>query len=495
MKRIALLALLGLTSTAGAATAADTWVIVKSPNFTVVSNAGDHRASDVARQYEQIRAAVEQLCPWARVQLNRPVTIIAVKDEASLKALAPAFWEKPDRAKPGSVFTSGGDRHYIALRTDLVGNEAEGLPFYSSSYASYTALTLDFSFARGLPLWMVTGMSAVMSNARVDNDQIEYGRPIALYVKRFQLEPHLRLVDLDAVTRESPYYKDEVTRPRYTAQCWALMHFLLFADAGVGGGRANELARLMMAGVRPLAAIAQVYGSTDALQSSYVSYVRTGFFRFGRVNANAGIPKSFPAAPLAAPDAALVRGGFYVATGHLDEARRMIAEARRTQPESRPAYELEGMIADRERQPDAAAAAYTKAAELHSDNFYVNYRLASLTWRPDSPAATLDQVQKLAGRAVELNEAYGPAYTLLANALTALNKPDNAFPLAERAIELEPNQVAPHLAAARALWKLSRREEAMQAARAALPLAHDDTQRREAQALLDSFARNSGGSH
>ena len=59
-----------LPSVAGAD---DPWIEVKSPNFIVVSNAGDGRARNIAWQFEQIRAAIQIGWPWARVQLDRPV--------------------------------------------------------------------------------------------------------------------------------------------------------------------------------------------------------------------------------------------------------------------------------------------------------------------------------------------------------------------------------------------------------------------------------------
>jgi len=66
----------------------DPWIEVKSPNFTVVSNAGEGRARNVAWQFEQIRAAIQIGWPWARVQLDRPVVVVAAKDENSMKLSA-----------------------------------------------------------------------------------------------------------------------------------------------------------------------------------------------------------------------------------------------------------------------------------------------------------------------------------------------------------------------------------------------------------------------
>ena len=81
----------------------DRWIEVKSPHFTVVSNGNDKTARNVAWQFEQIRAAIQAGWPWARVQLDRPVTVVAAKAEASMKLLLPQYWEKGDRdSRPDS---------------------------------------------------------------------------------------------------------------------------------------------------------------------------------------------------------------------------------------------------------------------------------------------------------------------------------------------------------------------------------------------------------
>ena len=114
--------------------AADNWVEAKSPSFTVISNAGEKKARNVAWQFEQIRYAIEKGMPWARVRLNRPVLILAVKNEASMKDMAPAYWEKGD-INPGSVLSSLGDRHYILLRTDVEAEDREGVnPYRQASW-------------------------------------------------------------------------------------------------------------------------------------------------------------------------------------------------------------------------------------------------------------------------------------------------------------------------------------------------------------------------
>jgi hypothetical protein len=74
--------------------AADQWIEVKSPHFVVTSNAGQSSAKSVAWQLEQIRSAIAVWWSWARVDLNKPMAVLAVKDEATMKTLAPEYWEE-----------------------------------------------------------------------------------------------------------------------------------------------------------------------------------------------------------------------------------------------------------------------------------------------------------------------------------------------------------------------------------------------------------------
>ena len=41
----------------------ETWIEVRSPHFTVLSNAGEHEGRLTARQFEEIRAMFEQRYP------------------------------------------------------------------------------------------------------------------------------------------------------------------------------------------------------------------------------------------------------------------------------------------------------------------------------------------------------------------------------------------------------------------------------------------------
>src|SRR5262245_63513788 len=70
------------------------WVEVKNPHFTVVSNDSERVAREVAWQFEQMRSVIQRLWTWARVDTPKPIVVYAAPDEATMKALTPEYWER-----------------------------------------------------------------------------------------------------------------------------------------------------------------------------------------------------------------------------------------------------------------------------------------------------------------------------------------------------------------------------------------------------------------
>src|SRR6185436_3336713 len=144
--------------------APDSWFEIKAPHFTVWSTANDGNARTLVWQLEQVRSALATLWPWARVDLLKPILVLAVRDENGMRALAPEFWERKGGVHPVSVWVSGADRDYMVIRTDIKGEDTDTLNTYRSTYFSYVHLILQTSFERALPLWFARGLSEVLSN-------------------------------------------------------------------------------------------------------------------------------------------------------------------------------------------------------------------------------------------------------------------------------------------------------------------------------------------
>src|SRR6516165_9445685 len=93
------------------------WVEVRTPNFIVVSNAGEKQARKVAVQFEQIRTVFRQLLENANKHPSPQVTILAVKDEASMRELLPEYWTKA-HSHPAGLFSTRLNNFFAAVQLD-----------------------------------------------------------------------------------------------------------------------------------------------------------------------------------------------------------------------------------------------------------------------------------------------------------------------------------------------------------------------------------------
>ncbi len=471
-------------------TAQRAWVEVKSPHFIVASDDGEKSARDIAWQFEQIRAGIQTVWSWARVDFDRPVLVLVARDENSMKALAPQFWEERGGVRPGSVSANGSDRHYIAVRGDAKAVDTAGVNAYVNAYWAYTSVVLATGSRRELPLWFSRGLADVMSNTIVRESFVQVGQPIPWHVQRLRSGgERLRLRELITLDRNSPWVTDGARRPVWDAQCWALMHYLMFADDGAHRSQLDRFVTLLGEGKAAPDAATLAFGDLDAIDKGVNLYIKQELFGYVQIKADLNVKREgFATRVLSPAEAAATRAAFHAAMRRPVEARALIDEARKLDPNLPAPYEVAGILADAERKTEDARAAYAKAAELGSTNFYAYHRWAVLMGRP-ADAEGRAQVERSFTRAVELNSSYMPSHALLADVKTQLGHPDEALVLAARAVSLEPGRTQGRLALARALAAASRFAEAQKEAREGLAVAVSDIEKTNAQQLIDRLDR------
>ena len=492
MKKLlpALVCLTMATAATSAGAAADTWSEWKSPHFTIWSNANDGQTRSLAWQLEQIRSALVALYPWAKVDLSKPLLIFAVKDENSVRALAPEYWEQRGGVRPVSVWVSGADQHYMVIRADVRGDDRAAVNPHTSSYFSYVNLILQSSFERPLPVWFSRGLAGVLSNTVVRDDFILLGPPIPWHLETLQEGKRLSVKQLTAVTRDGPLLRQDIGLQRFDAQTWALMHFLMFGDGGTHAAKVNRYATSINTGKDADAAFVEAFGAAEQYEARFVNYINRTLFSYHKVKADADVKREkFVSRPLAAADAAAGRALFHVAMRRPLEANAQIAEARQSDPNSAGAQVAEALQLDIAGKREDAKIAYGKAVDLGTTNPYALYRSAVLQW-PNPDDATLKRMEAHLAKAVELSPNFALAHSSLAEVKVALNQSwTSILPLLTRAITLEPSSPWPRMAAARALRRFGNAEEALKMARSALALAEGEHERREAERLLAAITK------
>jgi len=469
-----------------AAAAADRpWVEVRSPHFIVVSDAGEKNARRTAWQFEQVRAVLQKLWPWAHLTADKPVMIFAARNEQTLKSLAPEFWEKKGGMRPASVFVSGRDRHYITLRCDVEEPDSVAANPYFQTYWSYVYLVLEWSFEKPMPLWFGRGLSDFFANTIVRDKDIQVGRVVPWHLRELNAGRVLPLATVMGVDRQSTYMTRADDSRAFDASAWAFIHYLTFGEDAANLQRFNRFAEALGAGSDPAAALREIYGDPPRVESAVRNYVTRSMFVYQQVKLDLDVPvEGFTLRSLPAAEAAGLQAGLHVAMGRPVEARTLGQEAMRADAALPAPYEAEGLLCDREDNVDGARAAYAKAVELGSTSFYAHYRHAQLLWRRSADPETLGRVEKSLLKATELNSDYAPAYSFLADVRIDQGQAEAAAGLAKRAVALEPGKSYHRCTLARALSRVSKPEEALREAEKALALARTASERQRAEEML-----------
>jgi tetratricopeptide (TPR) repeat protein len=468
--------------------AEDKWIEVKSAHFTVLSNAGQSSARTLAWQLEQIRGAVAALWPWAHVDPDRPLTVIGVRDEPSMKALVPQYWESRGGLRPASVWMSGPDQYYLAIRADQGVEETLTVNPHITAYYSYVSLILQQSVEHDLPLWFSRGLAGVLSNTIVRETDLLLGPPIPWHVERLREGVRLPLPAMLKVTRSSPEFTGGEQLARFDAQAWALVHFLMFGENGVRWPALDKFAKLASSGVDADVAFRESLGRPEDLAMPMATYINQPLFSYKRVKIDVSVQREkFPVRPLAAPESASMRALFHAVMNRPVEARAAVAEARKAGP-APDSFVAEGLVLDHENKRAEAIAAYTQAVEAGSKNAYAHYRLAMLLWSAQADRDTLARIETLLAATIALNTRHADAYEWLGEIRSLLGTGD-PLALVRRSISLEPSDPHHRLTAARVLWRQRSYDEALKDVQAALALARNDDDRRVANEMANSIGQ------
>ena len=232
---------------AGLAGAAESWVELRSANFTVVSNAGERTTRQTAWEFEQVRAAYAKLWPWAKLTESRAAVVLALKDETTLKAWAPEYFEVKGGLNVVSVSSHGADADYLLLRTDSRPSHELVAPNYNL-YRAYLSALLAVSLERRLPLWLSNGLSEVFGNVSVRDKEVQLGRPIPWHLERFTQRARLPLRTVLEAEPGSALVLKDAEREVFDAQCWMLVHYLAFGDNGAHVPELNRFIQQWLAG-------------------------------------------------------------------------------------------------------------------------------------------------------------------------------------------------------------------------------------------------------
>src|SRR5260370_2962689 len=190
---------------AGAAAApTGKWIEVRSPNFIVVSNAGESQARKIDVQFEQIRALFRDSLSYAKNAPSPAITILAAQDEDSLRELLPEYWAEKGHTHPAGIFVGAAyDQFQVAVNLSAHG----GNPYQSLYHEYYHSVTVPYF--PGLPVWVAEAMADFFGNSTIVEKNADIGMPNPALIEEL---PHSHLIPLPVlfkVDHKSTYYNEQ----------------------------------------------------------------------------------------------------------------------------------------------------------------------------------------------------------------------------------------------------------------------------------------------
>ncbi len=426
-----------LLTLAPGAYAADNWIEVRSPHFTVDSNAGEREARKIADQFEQIRQMFHSAFGGLRVDPGQPIIIVAAKNENTMKLFLPEEWEEKGHIHHAGLYQPGQDKDYVVMRLDSEGPN----PFHTL-YHEYTHALMRLNFS-GLPLWLNEGLAEFFGNSTLGDKESKTGTidPGHLYLlQQSKLIPIETLLEVD---QQSPYYNENNRASVFYAESWALVHYLMMdKEARQNQLMKNFLAAWQKSGSQVQAAQA-AFGDLKQFGKRIEGYARQSSFMVGLVKSGQeAADKTYGVRSVSPGEALALRGDFFVHHNRVEQARPVLQEAVQAEPNSPFAHEALSYYHYRRRELPEADAEIMEALKLGATSFAPQYFHGVLLLQKGGLGEeTAEEAKQCLEKATQLNPLFAPAYEGLSQTYAQLrNSQKDAIHAAIRAVELDPGQ-------------------------------------------------------
>ena len=335
------------------------WIEVRSPNFSVITDAGEKRGRDVALHFEQMRSVFGALMTKANVNLSVPLEIVAFRNTKEMRQVAPIWNGKPTQL--AGLFQGGTDRSFIML--DMSVDNPWTVVFHE-----YAHRLMDGNLSFQTAPWFEEGFAEYFSSIEVDNKEARVGKIPAETYQILEQLGMVKVADLFRVQQYSKTYNENGDhRTAFYAESGLVVHYLydnqLIAKVGAYFGAVQ----LQKKSVEQ--AIQQAFGMTpEQLDKALRNYVSSGRYRYYPIPTPKGIVAAeFTAMPVSLADARAVLADIHAhSPDHKDQAVEEFQEVLKLDPDNAAALRGIGYAYLQRRDFEHAGEYFRRAAQHNS---------------------------------------------------------------------------------------------------------------------------------
>jgi tetratricopeptide (TPR) repeat protein len=459
----------------------EAWVEVRSPNFIIVSNAGEKQARKTAIQFEQIHSLFRDTLAVAQGHPSPLITILAVKDEKSLSELLPEYWTK-GHAHPSGLFIDRLNQYYAAVNLDAQGTN----PYATMYHEYYHSLTIPYF--PDLPVWLSEGLADFFGHSEIVGNTAMMGMADPDLIEQLRQTKLIPLDVLFRVDNSSPYYNEQNKTSVFYAESWALTHFLMIGDNQSHRQMLLDYASALSSGATHDQATAKAFGDLKKLQDQLSRYIEKFSFYYFQTKAPAETSAAdLRTRTLSDAEVEAYRGGFFAVRGR-PEAKEILQNAVNLDPKLALAHQNLGLAEFFEGNRDSALASISEAVQLDPKNGLTRYLRAYLSYAGATGFPQNAQIEEDLRQSIAASPDFAPAYALLGIYLAGQSRNlDEAFKLSSKAVALEPGSSQYMFYLAQVLMQMQRLNDAQYVALRARANAKTSQERANVDALLQTL--------
>lgn len=408
------------------------WVEVRSPNFSVITDAGDKRGRDVALHFEQMRSVFGTLMTKAHVNLSVPLQIVAFRSTKEMRQVAPVFNGKPTEL--AGLFQGGEDRSFIML--DMSVDNPWSVVFHE-----YAHQLMNGNLSVRTAPWFEEGFAEYFSSIEVDNKEARVGKiPDGTY-RILQQNGMMRVADLFRVQQYSKTYNESGDhRNMFYAESGLLVHYLYDNQLML---KLAEYFDALINQKKPVEqAIQQAFGMTpEQFDKVLRNYLSGGRFKYYPIPTPSGIVAArFTETPVSLADARAVLADIDAhSPDHHDRALGEFQDVLKMNPDNASALRGAGYSYLQRQDFEHAGEYFRRAAERDSKDPRIHYYNAMLMNRAGlASGAKSEEMKKELETAIALDPKLADAYSLLAYAQAFSGEPEKGLTTMKKAVELSP---------------------------------------------------------